>query len=241
MLSPKGQPPVTQPVDDLPRFPSKFDHAPSGDVARRPTSTFSALIHNMSDSDTLSSDSTDSLRAQLDLMNQRIDDIHKNIKMKDEHGKSPLCGSPFIQEIQDTPISQHFYLPMLEVYDGGSDPIEHVVAFQAQMALYGTSDAIMCRAFLTTMCGIARGCGYPDHDDALVIMAHIVNARVKCIMIDIGSSVDILYLDAFQKLGMTNRDLIPMTSNLIGFIGDAITLVGIATLYWLLVPCKPIT
>ncbi|RWW37597.1 hypothetical protein BHE74_00057269 [Ensete ventricosum] len=166
----------------------------------------------MSDPDTLSSDFTDSLRAQLDLMNQRIDDVHKNIKMKDEHGKSPLCGSPFIQEIQDTPISQHFYLPMLEVYDGGSDPIEHVVAFQAQMALYGTSDAIMCRAFLTTMCGIARGCGYPDHDDALVIMAHIVNARVKCIMIDIGSSVDILYLDAFQKLGMTNRDLIPMTS-----------------------------
>ncbi|RRT44122.1 hypothetical protein B296_00028631 [Ensete ventricosum] len=111
----------------------------------------------MSDPDTLSSDSTDSLRAQLDLMNQRIDDVHKNIKMKDEHGKSPLCGSPFIQEIQDTPISQHFRLPMLEVYDGGSDPIEHVVAFQAQMALYGTSDAIMCRAFLTTMCRIARG------------------------------------------------------------------------------------
>ncbi|RRT45916.1 hypothetical protein B296_00021517 [Ensete ventricosum] len=71
---------------------------------------------------------------------------------------------------------------------------------------------------------------YPDHDDALVVTARIANACVKRIKIDIGRSVDILYLDAFHKLGMTNRDLIPMTSTLTGFTGDAITPVGIATL-----------
>ncbi|KAJ8499439.1 hypothetical protein OPV22_009991 [Ensete ventricosum] len=49
-------------------------------------------------------------------------------------------------------------------------------------------------------------------------------------MIYTGSSADILYLDAFQKLNMTNRDLIPMTLTLTGFTGDAITPVGIATL-----------
>ncbi|RRT58081.1 hypothetical protein B296_00006103 [Ensete ventricosum] len=38
---------------------------------------------------------------------------------------------------------------------------------------------------------------YPNHDDALVITARIVNARVKRIMIEIGSSADILYLEAF--------------------------------------------
>ncbi|RWW04818.1 hypothetical protein BHE74_00047772 [Ensete ventricosum] len=49
-------------------------------------------------------------------------------------------------------------------------------------------------------------------------------------MIDTGSSADILYFDAFQKLGMTNRDLTLMTSTLIGFTMDAITPVGIRTL-----------
>ncbi|RWW29874.1 hypothetical protein GW17_00005585 [Ensete ventricosum] len=57
---------------------------------------------------------------------------------------------------------------------------------------------------------------YPDHDDAMVIMACIANAHVKHIMIDTGSSTDIRYFDAFLKLGITNRDLIPMTSTLTG-------------------------
>ncbi|RRT63122.1 hypothetical protein B296_00000877 [Ensete ventricosum] len=71
---------------------------------------------------------------------------------------------------------------------------------------------------------------YPDHDDALVITACIANACIRCIMIDTGSSTDILYLDAFHKLRMTNRDLAPMTSTLTGFTGDAITPVGVVTL-----------
>ncbi|RWV83162.1 hypothetical protein GW17_00055272 [Ensete ventricosum] len=83
MLSLKEQPPATQLVDDLPRFPLEFDHAPSGDAARRPTPTPSTSVHSLPDLDTLSSDSTDSLRAQLRLMNQKIDDVHKTIRMKD--------------------------------------------------------------------------------------------------------------------------------------------------------------
>ncbi|RRT65093.1 hypothetical protein B296_00023236 [Ensete ventricosum] len=71
---------------------------------------------------------------------------------------------------------------------------------------------------------------YPDHDDALGVTAHIANACVRCIMIDTRSSTDILYLDAFHKLRMTNWDLTPMTSTLTGFTGDAITPVGVVTL-----------
>ncbi|RWW16202.1 hypothetical protein GW17_00019919 [Ensete ventricosum] len=41
---------------------------------------------------------------------------------------------------------------------------------------------------------------------------------------------DILYLDTFQKLEMTNQDLVPMTSTLTGFTGDEITPTGVVTL-----------
>ncbi|RRT73963.1 hypothetical protein B296_00006329 [Ensete ventricosum] len=419
----------------------------------------------------LSSDSTNSLRAQLRLVNQRIDNVHKIIKIKDERDESPLCGSPFIQEIQDIPIPQYFRLLMLEVYDDSFDPMEHVPAFRAYGSVWiaqGWYDRLplasihsfdyLAREFeanflasaqpkpTTTsllgmrqkedeplesylarftkeiraipdahsslviqafMIGIRPSClfwslmerppttvskmlkranqyvtvealvvekhkdhkcpraesswgppprlprkrteraeqvvprppnislkstqteiflqirekgllktpnpmrtraeewdrrcyclfhrnyrydteecydlknqikdlirldviiggptvsgdsslarkayaraevqkrprarrdheitfesesEFPHHDNALVIMAHIANARVRCIMINTGSSTDILYLDAFQKLGMTNWDLIPMTSILTGFTGDVITPVGVATL-----------
>ncbi|RWW12625.1 hypothetical protein GW17_00023700 [Ensete ventricosum] len=45
---------------------------------------------------------------------------------------------------------------------------------------------------------------YPNHDDALVISTRMANAHVKRVMIDTGSLANILYLDAFQKLGLTD-------------------------------------
>ncbi|RZS28663.1 hypothetical protein BHM03_00062291 [Ensete ventricosum] len=71
---------------------------------------------------------------------------------------------------------------------------------------------------------------YPDHDDALVISTRITNARVKRIIVDTRSSTDILYLNAFKKLGLTDKDLVPMTFALTGFTGDLISHLGTTTL-----------
>ncbi|RZR82542.1 hypothetical protein BHM03_00008991 [Ensete ventricosum] len=150
----------------------------------------STSARNFSDPDTLSSNSIDSLREQLCLVNQRIDEVQKT--PKDE--RCACRGSP----------------PRFSLHPRNS----------------------RCTYSITLSSPVAGGvrCEYPDHNDALVVTTRIANAYVRRIMIDIGSSVDILYLDAFHKLGMTNRDLAPMTSTLTGFTDDAITPVGIATL-----------
>ncbi|XP_064987292.1 uncharacterized protein LOC135626032 [Musa acuminata AAA Group] len=64
------------------------------------------------------------------------------------------------------------------------------------------------------------------HDDALVISIRIANAQVKRVMVNTGSSVDMLYLDAFKKLSLTDGDLTLMGSALIGFMGDSISPLG---------------
>ncbi|RZR85848.1 hypothetical protein BHM03_00012913 [Ensete ventricosum] len=69
---------------------------------------------------------------------------------------------------------------------------------------------------------------YPCQDDTLVISIRMANAYVKRVMIDTESSTDILYFDAFQKLGLTDKDLVTLTSTLTGFIGDFVSPMGAA-------------
>ncbi|XP_065012864.1 uncharacterized protein LOC135641433 [Musa acuminata AAA Group] len=69
-----------------------------------------------------------------------------------------------------------------------------------------------------------------EHDDALVISARIANAQVRRIMVDTGSSADILYWDAFQKLGLVRENMKPVCSTLTGFTGASISSLGAVTL-----------
>ncbi|RWW05222.1 hypothetical protein GW17_00031525 [Ensete ventricosum] len=81
-------------IDDLPHFRPDSDQALLDDAAKHLTPTPSASVRCLPDPDTLSSDSTDSLRAQLHLVNQRINDIHKTIRTKDDMARAPFVALP---------------------------------------------------------------------------------------------------------------------------------------------------
>ncbi|XP_065050245.1 uncharacterized protein LOC103972544 [Musa acuminata AAA Group] len=69
-----------------------------------------------------------------------------------------------------------------------------------------------------------------EHDDALAISARIANAQVRRIMVDTGSSADILYFDAFQKLSLSGDNMKPIFSALTRFTSDSISPLGAITL-----------
>jgi hypothetical protein len=75
----------------------------------------------------------------------------------------------------------------------------------------------------------ARGTHQP-HDDALVITMNIADFTTRRVMVDNGSSADILYLPAYQQMKLDKEKLRPMGAPLVGFTGDKVYLVGIVTL-----------
>ncbi|RWW42396.1 hypothetical protein BHE74_00052058 [Ensete ventricosum] len=114
-------------------------------------------MHLPPEPDVVSLDSTNSVRKQLRQVNQRLDEVQRDfVRSKEEVRETTKSGSPFALEILDKPIPSSFRLPALEPYDGSIDLTEHVAAFRAHMALYDTSDALMCRTFPTTLCRTAR-------------------------------------------------------------------------------------
>ena len=75
----------------------------------------------------------------------------------------------------------------------------------------------------------ARGVKQP-HDDPLVIMVMIKAFNTRRVMVDNGSSADIIYLSAFQQLKLDPKRLHPFESPLISFSGDKVYPRGIVML-----------
>ena len=75
----------------------------------------------------------------------------------------------------------------------------------------------------------ARGVKQP-HNDLLVIMLMIEGFNTKRILVDNGSSVDIIYLPAFQQLKLDPERLCLFNSPLVSFNGDRVYPKSIVTL-----------
>jgi hypothetical protein len=75
----------------------------------------------------------------------------------------------------------------------------------------------------------ARRIHHP-HDDALVVTLEIVGYATRQVLIDNGSSVDIIYLPAFQQMKIDKSKLLPFDTPLIEFVGSIVYPQGVVTL-----------
>jgi hypothetical protein len=70
----------------------------------------------------------------------------------------------------------------------------------------------------------------PHDDDPLVIQVQILNCDVKRVLIDSGSSADIMYWDAFKAMQLAGEQLQPYHGTLVGFAGEQAEVMGHITL-----------
>ncbi|XP_048494601.1 uncharacterized protein LOC125494816 [Beta vulgaris subsp. vulgaris] len=75
-----------------------------------------------------------------------------------------------------------------------------------------------------------RGKIRTPHDDRLVAEMKIANLRVRRILIDTGSSTDIISADCLSILRFDENELVPVNHPIIGFGGEVIHLMGTVTL-----------
>ena len=75
----------------------------------------------------------------------------------------------------------------------------------------------------------AKGVKQP-YNDPLVIMLNIEGFNTKRILVDNGSSANIIYLPTFQQLKLDPKRLRPFESPLVSFSGDRVYPKGIVTL-----------
>ena len=61
-----------------------------------------------------------------------------------------------------------------------------------------------------------EGCQHP-HDDLLVVSAVVANKTVHRVVVDNGSSADIIFTSAFDKMGIGKEKLEPVNKHLRGF------------------------
>ena len=70
-----------------------------------------------------------------------------------------------------------------------------------------------------------EGCQHP-HDDPLVIRAVVANKTIHRVLVDNGSSADIIFASAFDKMGIGRERLEPVSTHLRGFSGEKVLPLG---------------
>ena len=66
-----------------------------------------------------------------------------------------ISKSPFTRKIERAKLPRRFHQPTFTIYNGRTNPIEHVSQFNQRMAIYSQNEALMCKVFLSNLGPVA--------------------------------------------------------------------------------------
>ena len=62
-----------------------------------------------------------------------------------------ISKSPFTRGIEKAKLPRHFHQPTFPMYNGRTDPVEHVSQFKQKMAVHSQDEALLCRVFPSSL------------------------------------------------------------------------------------------
>ena len=64
---------------------------------------------------------------------------------------SQVSKSPFTRNIEDASLPQRFHQPTYTIYNGWTDPVEHISHFSQRMAIHSKDEALICKVFPSSL------------------------------------------------------------------------------------------
>ena len=64
---------------------------------------------------------------------------------------SQISKSPFTRGIEKAKLPRHFYQPTFTMYNGRTDPMEHVSQFKQKMVVHSQYEALLCKVFPSSL------------------------------------------------------------------------------------------
>ena len=62
-----------------------------------------------------------------------------------------VARSPFTRNIEGASLLRQFHQPTFSLYNGRTDPVEHVSHFSQKMAVHSKDEALMCKIFPSSL------------------------------------------------------------------------------------------
>ena len=121
-----------------------------------------------------------------------------------------IFRSPFTRSIEGGRLPRQFNQPTFTMYNGRTDPVEHVSHFNQRMTVYSKNEALMCKVFPSSLELMAMrwfdGLGVDSINSFKVLTQAFVSRFITCIRVS-------QLLDSLLSLSIREGEALKTYSN----------------------------